>query len=95
MHCETVLDENGVLRWKVNKAVRWLLELQDYQPLNRLSLAGIPEQDRRELYRLMGYSISGYMEIFNETDVDEATEALRLYEEEGYVGKFTYLGEQK
>ena len=64
---EIIRDENGTLRWKENPTVNQILErvnLNDLWVL--LSIMGLDKNSEaiRNLYRGMGYSISGYWEIF-------------------------------
>ena len=64
---EITIDELGVIRWKKNEDVR---ELVDASDLN-LIIRGLYESGHdknsevyRKLYRNMGYSLSGYWEVF-------------------------------
>jgi hypothetical protein len=66
-----ILDENGnftVLRFKPNRAVQLIMEYTNHQLLNRLAIAvqngQCPESDLRALYRQMGYSLCGYLDVF-------------------------------
>jgi hypothetical protein len=72
------LDDNGILRWVPNDAVRWLVDLcrelreKDVFPyggmLNAMAVADqtgkLNHEDYMEFYRDMGYSLSGFLEIF-------------------------------
>lgn len=54
---------DGVQRFPTNRAVRWLIN--KYEPLNELwRTYGPVDDDLRELYRLIGYSVCGYGDIF-------------------------------
>ncbi len=75
---EIIEDEKGTWRWKENEGVRKILQnisLNDLCPL--LCLLGYNKNSEvyRKLYRDMGYSLSGYWEIFywevNNEEVDE------------------------
>ena len=66
---KTIIDEHGTQRFPSNAAIRWIFN--HTMVLNDLR-ANYPQvdDDLRELYRLMGYSICGYEEVF-EDDVIE------------------------
>jgi hypothetical protein len=64
---EIIQDEQGVLRWKEGPFIR---QLTEDCSLNCI-IAGFYENGKnkntesyRELYRKMGYSLSGYWEVF-------------------------------
>ncbi len=73
-----IKDKNGTLRWKENAFVN---ELSDKAGLNNLCPLlnelgyGKNSEVYRKLYRDMGYSLSGYWEIFyweaNNEEVDQ------------------------
>ena len=74
---EIIVTENGVLRWKENHDVKYFLKnisLNDLCPLLNHLGYGKNSEVYRKLYRDMGYSLSGYWEIFywdlNNEDVD-------------------------
>ena len=82
---EIIEDEKGTLRWKQDKFVN---ELSDSVGLINM-IVGLDEhgQDKnsevyRELYRKMGYSLSGYWEIFhwefNNEDIDSYVQPKRV-----------------
>lgn len=54
-----VLDPHGVLRFKENKIVRWLVD-QIPQALNTIAAMDFSADDRRQLAQLIGYSHSGF-----------------------------------
>lgn len=64
---EIVKDEHGVLRWRQNDTVRKIIDkgiLNDLWILfGHMGLTKNSEEVR-QLYRDMGYSLSGYWEIF-------------------------------
>lgn len=75
---EIIEDEHGVIRWKENKNVELFLKnisLNDLCPL--LNSLGYDKNSEiyRKLYRNMGYSLSGYWEVFywewNNEDADD------------------------
>ncbi|HTJ52552.1 MAG TPA: hypothetical protein VL443_23995 [Cyclobacteriaceae bacterium] len=65
---EIIIDDDDVIRWKANPSVRKLID--DSQLLNEFlvlfNLLGVKKNHElyRKLYRDMGYSLSGYHEIF-------------------------------
>jgi hypothetical protein len=69
-----IIDEHGIIRWKQNGAVRWVVD--NGVDLNALSIAHqrgfIPTEDYMAFYRQMGYSLSGYLDIFAEA-IDQAS----------------------
>ena len=77
-HDHEIVDVNGVIRWKENPSVNaWLEEisLNDLCPLLCDIGYGKNSEVYRKLYRDMGYSLSGYWEIFywdwNNEDCEE------------------------
>jgi len=76
---EIIIDSHGVIRWKENEQV--VAPLLQNISLNSLimlfNILGITKnsEEYRALYRHMGYSLSGYWEIFywelNNEDADE------------------------
>ena len=64
---EIIRDKNGTLRWKENPTVNQILERVNLNDLwILLSTMGLDKNSEaiRNLYRDMGYSLSGYWEIF-------------------------------
>jgi hypothetical protein len=65
---EVIEDEHGTVRWKGDKVVRALLEnqinLNELWMLFRSMGLTKNSEEVRKLYRNMGYSLSGYWEIF-------------------------------
>lgn len=75
---EIIRDENGTLRWKENEVVesyRKNISLNDLCPLLTELGYGKNSEIYRKLYRDMGYSLSGYWEVFywemNNDDADD------------------------
>jgi len=70
-------DENGVLRFKQNKIVAYIINwcaskngIAGFPPvyggapdLNQLALMNFPKEDRQQFAQLIGYSLSGYGEL--------------------------------
>ena len=62
----TVLDANGVIRFKQNKIVRALLDKASaakVMDLNAIACMGFSDEDRQQFAQLIGYSLSGYSEL--------------------------------
>ena len=75
---EIIEDENGTYRWKENPTAELFLKnisLNDLCPLLNTLGYGKNSEVYRKLYRDMGYSLSGYWEVFyweaNNEDADE------------------------
>lgn len=61
-----VKDEDGVLRFRENKIVRYLLDLARKHKIADLnSIAELPfsQADREQFTQLIGYAITGYHEL--------------------------------
>lgn len=66
-HDHKIVKINGVLRWEENKLIRTIVDNIDFNDLiSKLITSGYNKNSEiyRELYRNMGYSLSGYWEIF-------------------------------
>ena len=64
---EVIEDEMGTVRWKTNPAVRAIIDKGILNDLWILFMSmGLTKnsEEVRKLYRDMGYSLSGYWEIF-------------------------------
>ena len=77
-HQHEIIEINGVIRWKENADVRRILQrvsLNDLCPLLDVLGYGKNSEVYRKLYRDMGYSLSGYWEVFywdmNNEECDE------------------------
>ena len=57
-----VLDKDGVVRFKRNEIVRFLLDAGPYD-LNKLALMPFSDEDREQLAQLIGYSVSGFGDL--------------------------------
>lgn len=55
-------DSNGVLRFKQNTIVRFLLE-SGPNDMNKLAMMPFSVEDRQQFAQLIGYSLSGYSEL--------------------------------
>jgi hypothetical protein len=64
-------DDHGVVRFRANPLVRWLLD-NGGKDLNDLALQadaqGWSDEDRQQFAQLIGYSLSGYSELHYVTD---------------------------
>lgn len=67
-----VYDEHGVLRFKKNAIVRFLLDAGTYD-LNKLTLMDFSDEDWEQFAQLIGYSVSGFSDL---SYVSEETLAL-------------------
>ncbi len=57
-----VRDPGGVIRFRANRIVRFLLEEVSYD-LNQLYLMGFGEDEWEQFAQLIGYSVSGFGEL--------------------------------
>lgn len=55
-------DDNGVLRFKCNEIVRFLLDASAYG-LNELATMDFSQNDREQFAQLIGYSLVGFAEL--------------------------------
>lgn len=55
-------DEHGVIRFKANAIVRFLLDNGGYN-LNQIACMGFPQEDYEQLMQLIGYSLSGFGDL--------------------------------
>jgi len=70
---EIITDTDGRKRFKGNKIVQILLETSKLDMNNIVSMVGMgafSEEGYREFCQLIGYSVDGYEEIFEESLVD-------------------------
>lgn len=69
---EFIIDEQGIKRFKANKIVVLLRETNEKIDMNtivRLDAEGLfNEGDIQEFYQLIGYSESGYEDIFGDAE---------------------------
>ena len=57
-----VIDPDGVVRFKVNKIVRYLVDSLPGS-MNALSMMPWRREDREQLAQLIGYSVSGFGDL--------------------------------
>jgi hypothetical protein len=55
-------DDEGTVRFRVNPIVRHLLDFGGYD-LNKLAAMGFDHEDWQQFMQLIGYSVSGYMDL--------------------------------
>lgn len=62
-----VFDEHGVVRFKQNALVRWLLDFADEQGMGLDHIVRFPykRSDYEQLMQLIGYSVEDYCELSN------------------------------
>ncbi len=60
-------DENGTTRFKANVIVRFLLDAGPID-MNKLAMMEFSADDRMQFAQLIGYSLSGYSELFYVSD---------------------------
>jgi len=66
-HDHEIVEINGAIRWKENEVINRILKdvsLNDLCPLLNIIGCDKNSEPYRKLYRDMGYSLSGYWEIF-------------------------------
>lgn len=61
------IDEHGILRFKANAIVRYLLDHGGID-LNKLAVLPFTDDDRQQFAQLIGYSLSGYGDLSYVTD---------------------------
>lgn len=71
-----VADPHGVLRFRENAIVRYLLDHGNVG-LNQLAVCAFSQADREQFAQLIGYSVSGYHELSYVSD-ESAARASRL-----------------
>lgn len=69
-----VVDKHGVVRFKQNAIVRWLLDEGPFD-LNQIALKDFSQEDQEQLAQLIGYSHSGAFDLdYMSREVLESTE---------------------
>ena len=61
-------DAQGVLRFKANAIVRFLLDTHPACDMNRLACMDFDDDDRQQFAQLIGYSLCGYGELQSYVD---------------------------
>ena len=77
----TETDQQGVLRFKENSIVRYLLDNGGID-LNRLATIDFSQDDREQFAQLIGYSVSGFSELSYVSD--DTYGAVAMMEDDGH-----------
>lgn len=77
-----VTDEVGILRFKENKIVNYLLDwaTERGMSLNELAAMSFSNDDRQQFAQLIGYSVSGYGDLSDYVDEDAYGAACEMAE---------------
>ena len=62
-----VIDPDGVVRFKKNRIVEFLLERGGFN-MNDLAVMPFSQEDREQFVQLIGYSLDGFVELPYVTD---------------------------
>ena len=75
-------DSEGVLRFKKNAIVRFLLD-DGPNDMNRLAVMNFSQEDREQFAQLIGYSLSGFSELSYVSDetYNRAAQQARVLDE--------------
>lgn len=57
-----VLDEDGVIRFRHNRIVRFLLDAGPFD-MNQIAVMPFSDEERQIFAQLIGYSVSGYGDL--------------------------------
>lgn len=72
-----IVDDNGVIRFKANAIVRYLLDNGGID-LNQITVLDFSREDREQFAQLIGYSLNGAEELdYVSREVIETAEAMR------------------
>ena len=74
-------DGKGVLRFKKNKIVDYLLDNGGID-LNKIAMLDFSKEDRQQFAQLIGYSLSGYSELTSYVDDEAYYTAERMHEKQ-------------
>ena len=77
------IDERGVLRFKANAIVRYLLNVSGID-LDKLADLPFTDEDRQQFAQLIGYSLSGYGDLSYVSD-DAYGIAERMHEDPAVI----------
>lgn len=59
---QPLVNKSGVIRFKTNYIVRYLLDAGPFD-MNKLALLPFSDEDREQFAQLIGYSLSGFSEL--------------------------------
>jgi hypothetical protein len=65
------MDKHGVVRFRANSLVRYLLDAGGIDMSQIRLLPNIPREELRQFYQLIGYSVGGYEEVFDQDEDEE------------------------
>ena len=77
-------DTQGVIRFKENKIVRYLLDIATEKgvcDLNKLAYMDFNKEERQQFAQLIGYSLSGYSELSSYVTDEAYASASNMYRE--------------
>lgn len=84
-------DERGVLRFKANAIVRYLLDFGGID-MNKLAVLPFSDEDRQQFAQLIGYSLGGYGDLSYVTaDAYGIAERMAELEEDEDRARLKYL----
>jgi hypothetical protein len=66
---ELYTDDKGVVRFKANLIVKWLLDTNGSIDLNTIARQGFSDEDQEQFAQLTGYSLSGFGDLSYVSDV--------------------------
>lgn len=78
-HQPVEFDAHGVIRFKSNAIVKWMLEQGgrgNRFDLNTIAMQGFTNEDHCQLAQLIGYSVSGFGDLSYAEDVVDECDAL-------------------
>lgn len=75
------LDEHGVMRFKANAIVRFLLDAGPFD-MNQLACMPFAKEDREQFAQLIGYSLAGFGDLSYVTDETYERAEAQLREQE-------------
>ncbi len=70
-----VRGHDGVIRFRSNAIVRWLIDSQRVSLNEIATLPNVPREDMAQFWQMLGYSVSGYGDLSFALDVEEANAA--------------------
>lgn len=65
---QPLVNEDGILRFKRNEIVRYLLDSHPNCDMNSLAALDFSDDDRQQFAQLLGYSLGGYAELTRYVD---------------------------
>lgn len=76
-----VMSENGIIRWKADPAINelWELDLLNMDSITDADLVGDRQDVYKKLYRDLGWPLSEYIALFDETDPIHQDLSIKLH----------------